>query len=266
MRRGLFFSFVVHFVVLAFFLLNVPAFIIPEPQITYVNVKLLTAKDVSKSTEKKKAVKTQQSQAPSAPPQKTKEEVKAPKHETKVVSNTSQKKQQVKEKKKEDKPQPVEKQEKVDTDIRPPKLDKTQDKKKVLSDEKAQPKELQEDDFLSALDFIDDLKTDNSGEAEGEEVQETLTEADKSEIATLKKVIERNWFRPPGMNKLDKMTVTVLVKLDRDGKVNRMDVTQSSGNVYFDNSLMRAVRRSSPLPIPADKYNLFKTLELRFNG
>lgn len=266
MRRGIFFSFLVHLVILAFFLLNVPAFIIPEPEVTYVNVKLLTAKDVSKSTKKKKAVKTQQSQAPAAPPTKAKKEVKAPKHETKVVSNKSKKKQQIKKKKKIDKKQPVKKQKKVDNDIRPPKLDKTRDKKKVLSDKKAPAKEVKEDDFLSALDFIDDLKTDNTGEAEGEETQETLTEADKSEIATLKKVIERNWFRPPGMNKLDKMTVTVMVKLDRDGKVNRMDVTQSSGNVYFDNSLMRAVRRSSPLPIPAEKYNLFKTIELRFNG
>ncbi len=266
MRRGIFFSFLIHLVIVAVFGFNLPSFIIPEPEVTYVNVKLLTAKDVSKSTKKKKAVKTQQSQAPSAPPKKAKKEVKAPKHETKVVSNKSKKKQQIKEKKKEDKPAPVKEQKKVDNDIRPPKLDKTQDKKKIMTDDKAQPKELAEDDFLSALDFIDDLKETNSGEAEGEETQDTLTEEDKSEIAALKKVIERNWFRPPGMNQLDKMTVIVMVKLDKDGKVNDMDVKESSGNVYFDNSLLRAVRRSSPLPIPTDKYNLFKTLELRFNG
>jgi colicin import membrane protein len=37
------------------------------------------------------------------------------------------------------------------------------------------------------------------------------------------------------------------------GEVLSVRVTQSSGNVAYDDAVMRAIEKSSPLPLPADR-------------
>ena len=56
------------------------------------------------------------------------------------------------------------------------------------------------------------------------------------------------------------------LKLNRDGTLSSMEVVESSGSVSLDNSLKRAVRKAAPLPIPSDKYDTFKEIELYWNG
>jgi colicin import membrane protein len=47
--------------------------------------------------------------------------------------------------------------------------------------------------------------------------------------------------------------VRCLVKLLPTGEVLSVRVTQSSGNVAYDDAVMRAIEKSSPLPLPADR-------------
>jgi colicin import membrane protein len=266
MRRGVLLSLLLHITLVFVMWVNLPAFLIPEDKITYINVTLVASPDAAKTTKKQeiKPVKTQQSNAPKEAPKPNKPKIKTPDHGTKIVSTqTSKQKTQVKKQK--PKSQPKEPKKKT-SDIRPPKLDKTPDKKPVPSSKKEPPKEKTEDDFLKALSFIDDLKNKKEAMIEDEETENTLYDVDQQDVAVLKKHIEKNWFRPPGIKGLKDMTVAVLVSLNRDGSILKMELTQTSGQSFFDNSLLRAVRKSVPLPIPADKYDVFKTIELRFNG
>jgi colicin import membrane protein len=267
MRRGVLLSLLLHITLVFVMWVNLPAFLIPEPKITYINVTLVSSPDAAKTTKPQeiKPVKTQQSNAPREAPKPTKPQVKTPDHGTKVVSTQpSPKKAPVK--KQEPKKQPPKQPEKQVSDIRPPKLDKTPDKKPVPTSKTEPPKERTEDDFLKALSFIDDLKNKKEALEEGEESDAKVFDVDQKDVAVLKRHIERNWFRPPGIKGLNEMSVVVLVSLNRDGSVLKMELKQSSGQPFFDNSLLRAVRKSVPLPIPPDKYDMFKTIELRFNG
>jgi colicin import membrane protein len=47
--------------------------------------------------------------------------------------------------------------------------------------------------------------------------------------------------------------VRCLVKLLPTGEVQSVRVTQSSGNVAYDDAVVRAIEKSSPLPLPADR-------------
>ncbi|MHB1145280.1 MAG: cell envelope integrity protein TolA [Thiobacillus sp.] len=47
--------------------------------------------------------------------------------------------------------------------------------------------------------------------------------------------------------------VRCLVKLLPTGEVQSVRVTQSSGNAAYDEAVMRAIEKSSPLPLPADR-------------
>lgn len=267
MRRGFLLSLLLHICLVLALWFNLPMRIMPEEEVTFVNVKLVSSPDAATTTKEQevKPTPTQQSAAPRQAPQKKKEQVKAPERNTQVVqSNKSKKKEQVKERKKQ--PAKQEKQEKT-TDIRPPKLDKTRNKKSVVKSKNKPSPEKKEEDFLKALSFIDELKDKKSAQQVSEHESETaIYSPDQQEIAVLKKHIEQNWYRPPGIKGLDDLSVIVLVSLNRDGSVTNMELTRSSGEAFFDNSLLRAVRKSVPLPIPAEKYDLYKKIELRFNG
>ena len=271
MRRGLVFSILIHTFLVVFLVFNIASFVIPEPEITYVNVTLVSSPDAATTSKQKeiKPVKSQQSAAPKAPPKPKKKKVEAPERATKVIDNTTKVTQK--------KPQKVEpeeqkKQEEVKSIVeeelvgRPPKLDKTPDKKSVVK-EQGKPQEETPDDFLKAMDFIDDIKDKESALAKGPEGQQTMVyDETQKDVAFLKRHIEKNWYRPPGIDALDRMKVVIMIDMNRDGTVSSMDVTHSSGRRFFDNSILRAVRKSVPLPIPPEKYDMFRTIQISFNG
>jgi colicin import membrane protein len=265
MRRGILLSVLFHTVFILAMWINLPDFVLPEEKVTLINVKIVTATNVAKTTkpEQTKPTPTQQSAAPSAPPKKREKPVEAPKHSTQVVSNAQSRiKQQAA--KKED-PRKTEDESKT-TELRPEKLDKTRDKKNVKKSKEKPTDPPKEDDFLKALDFVEELKNRQSAQEEGEDMEPTVVDAEMSEVAELKKHIEQNWYRPPGIKGLDELSIIVLVRVNRDGTISSLEVSRSSGQAFFDDSLLRAVRKSVPLPIPADKYDLFRNIELRFNG
>lgn len=271
MRQGLFFSILLHTVLVLFLVFNVSSLLIPEPEITYVNVSLVSSPDAATTSKKEKVkpVKSQQSAAPKAPPKPEKKKVEAPEHKTKVVDNskkvTQKKAQKVEpeQQKKQQEVKPVVEEEPIG---RPPKLDKTPDKKPVVK-EQGKPTEKAPDDFLKAMDYIDDIKDKESALAKGPEGERTMIyDETQKDVAFLKRHIEKHWYRPPGMDALDRMKVVIMIDVNRDGTVASMEVVHSSGRRFFDNSILRAVRKSVPLPLPPEKYDMFKTIQISFNG
>ncbi len=268
MRRGLLLSFLLHITLVLFFVFNVSHMILPEDEVTFINVKLVTSPDAARTPKPKpvKPVKTQQSSAPKEAPKPEKKKVKAPKHDTKIVdTNKSKIKQKVEAKKEPAKQELAEPKEKPIS--RPPKLDKTPNKKNLMAENGKPTKEIADDDFLQALDFIEDLQDKESALAIDDEATDaTVFNETQKDVALVKRHIEKNWYRPPGIPKLNELRVIIMVKVNRDGTISSMDVVHSSDLPFFDNSILRAVRKSVPLPIPDDKYDVFKTIQLSFNG
>tara|TARA_R110000868_G_scaffold190862_1_gene434838 strand:+ start:142216 stop:142977 length:762 start_codon:yes stop_codon:yes gene_type:complete len=253
----------------------VPESFFPKNEVKAISIKLVAAKNVKKTVAKEtpKAVRTQQSAAPKAPPKpkekpkpKPKEKPKAPtivKEIPKKAPQPAKKKIEVAEKE----PKKVEpKKEDIAPDSRPAKLDKTPDKKNVIQDANKDATPVEDpDDFLKALSFIEDLKAEESAMFEGEKTEETtINVAEQAELAVLKKHIERNWYKTPGTKFSN--AVLLRLKINRDGTLASLEVIESSGSASLDSSLVRAARKSVPLPIPSDKYDLFKEIDLYWNG
>ena len=271
MKKGLFLSTILHIFVFFIAYLGVPSWLKPDPEIKILKVQLVSAKNVKK-VEKKNVEKknTQQSAAPAQPKKKKKKKVeKKPKHKTKAIPpKKSKKKKAIKKKKPEKAKQKKVKETKSIS--RPNKLDKTKNKKTVVKHKDTKKKTAnKQDDFLKTLDFIKDLKKDSQiahKQDDIDDVPTTLTNEDYSNIAILKKHIEKNWFRPPGIKDLDKLNIMIEVSINRDGTIDDLELVKSSGQRFFDNSLLRAVRKSVPLPVPTDRYDVFRIIELHFNG
>ncbi len=72
----------------------------------------------------------------------------------------------------------------------------------------------------------------------------------KRHVALISNKIEQSWRQP--LNVPANLTCRVNIKLHSTGKVISVKVIKSSGNQSFDRSVEIAVRRASPLPVPAD--------------
>lgn len=60
--------------------------------------------------------------------------------------------------------------------------------------------------------------------------------------------VRKNWVRAPGFQQL---VTTLLVELDEGGNVvGEPKVGQRSGNPFYDDSVVRAIQKASPLPRP----------------
>jgi periplasmic protein TonB len=63
--------------------------------------------------------------------------------------------------------------------------------------------------------------------------------------------VTRNWVLQPGF-KRQAIQAVVDVTLDATGNVLEIDVTEGSGNPYYDQSVVRAIEKASPLPPPPE--------------
>ena len=77
--------------------------------------------------------------------------------------------------------------------------------------------------------------------------------------------VENNWRRP--RTSQSGLTVTISVKVARDGQVLSARVTHSSGDPFFDQSAELAVRKASPLPFPdnPEYYEFINEFDFKFN-
>ena len=81
----------------------------------------------------------------------------------------------------------------------------------------------------------------------------------------IERQVKRNWTRPSAIS--NGLTCTIRVQLIAGGAVKRAQVIESSGNAIFDRSAENAVRKASPLPVPADPliFQKFKVFSFIFN-
>jgi TonB family protein len=61
--------------------------------------------------------------------------------------------------------------------------------------------------------------------------------------------IQREWMKPP-MGEGVKIKLTIAVRISSSGQVISKKLVKGTGNTAVDGSVMRAVERASPFPIP----------------
>lgn len=205
-------------------------------------------------------VRTQDSAAPKEPPPETKEMPESDAR-TKMVTEP---KEVVKEKE-----NPIE------AKKRPPVLDKTPREKKVVKNKKDAKVVKNPEDFMAALEFIDKLKTQNitpsattppdpkKQAGEGPQIQLNLTQ--QGEADAIRAHIYKSWTKPTGV-RTEGLMALIRVRLDEGGNITGLQLLESSGQTAYDNSAMRAIQKSVPIPIPAGEYDTFKELEVYFDG
>ncbi len=80
------------------------------------------------------------------------------------------------------------------------------------------------------------------------------------------KIIEA-WILPLPPQQTHTLQATALFRVMRDGHVEQLALLQPSGNALFDASLIRAIKRSSPLPnLPLDYSGNSLEVEMRFSA
>lgn len=121
--------------------------------------------------------------------------------------------------------------------------------------------------------LIDNALADGNYENSGlnaEEVGDTLT---ATQIDLVRETIRPCWHFPAGLKDADKLIVDIKMELDNNGYVTSAKIADASRLKQDPNfrtaaeSALRAVLdpACNPLPLPKDKYNEWKDLELSFN-
>ncbi len=166
------------------------------------------------------------------------------------------------------------KESKLEAEKRPPVLDKTPREKKVVKNDLNAKVVKNPEDFLQSLD--DFLEADTTApapkpEAEadptkqaGEGPQLQLNLSDQGVNDAIGNAVNANWTIPPGKD-LRGLSITVQIQLSPAGDLSGLRVVKSSGDKSFDDSLVRAIRKSIPLPIPADKVSAYRDFEMAFS-
>ncbi len=79
--------------------------------------------------------------------------------------------------------------------------------------------------------------------------------------------IEAAWILPLSAEQRRDLQATTQFQVTRSGQVVQLELVKPSGNTLFDASLLRAIRRASPLPALPDDYPLdILEVEIRFRG
>ena len=70
----------------------------------------------------------------------------------------------------------------------------------------------------------------------------------------LEEIVRSSWVLPGSMVRdASKLVVELRIVIEKDGRVSEERIEQGSGNPYFDDSVRRAIRKASPLPIPPEQ-------------
>jgi len=66
--------------------------------------------------------------------------------------------------------------------------------------------------------------------------------------------VRNSWILPVALARdAAKLVVEMRIVIEKDGRVSEERIERSSGNPYFDDSVRRAIRKASPLPIPPEQ-------------
>ena len=125
--------------------------------------------------------------------------------------------------------------------------------------------------FNSVLDSaLADGDNENSG-AKAEQVGETLT---ATQIDLIRQTIRKCWHFPAGLKNAEDLVVDIKMELDPEGNVTKAKIIDNGDRMSSDSNFRIAAENAhravldpecSPLPLPKDKYDEWKELELSFN-
>ncbi len=70
----------------------------------------------------------------------------------------------------------------------------------------------------------------------------------------LEESVRSSWVLPgPLVRDAGKLVVELRIVIEKDGRVSEERIERGSGNSYFDDSVLRAIRKASPLPVPPEQ-------------
>lgn len=121
--------------------------------------------------------------------------------------------------------------------------------------------------------IVDNALADGDYENSGlnaDELGDTLT---ATQVDLIRETIRPCWHFPAGLKDADKLVVDIKMELDHDGYVksaNVVDKNRMNSDTGFRTAAESALRAvldpaCNPLPLPKEKYNEWKDLELSFN-
>jgi colicin import membrane protein len=87
-------------------------------------------------------------------------------------------------------------------------------------------------------------------------------DAQKLWAAAIAEALRRNWLRPPDSQ--DNFQCMVNIKLAPNGQVLSARIASSCGSMVLDDSVIKAVYKASPLPLPKEPTAFVPDLNIRF--
>jgi len=70
----------------------------------------------------------------------------------------------------------------------------------------------------------------------------------------LEEKVRNSWVLPGALVRdATKLVVELRIVIEKDGRVSEDRIERGSGNLYFDESVQRAIRKASPLPVPPEQ-------------
>jgi colicin import membrane protein len=84
--------------------------------------------------------------------------------------------------------------------------------------------------------------------------------------ADVESLIKSNWHYPVAMDSQKDVEAVVVLMVKRDGTIMKSRFEKRSGNVLFDESVLKAIERSDPLPpFPESYTRSYEEFEINFN-
>ena len=97
----------------------------------------------------------------------------------------------------------------------------------------------------------------------GAESAELTAQMQNEWAAQLTAALQQAWARPPGTDQTLKAQLQMV--LAQNGTVQSAKVVGTSGNVAFDDSVVRAAYRASPMPLPRDPSAFVPNINICFS-
>lgn len=157
--------------------------------------------------------------------------------------------------KKDEKKEPVKKKEKPKKALS---LKKNKKNKKTKKTKPSKPSKAEQEDLQRRIQ--EDEKQRAAAALQGQ-----LNKAKNEYVPLIKQKVQNNWIKPEGWGKGVKCVVNV--RMVPSGEVVSATVIRSCGHALYDRSVVNAVHKASPLPVPEDStlFEPFRSINFTFN-
>lgn len=103
----------------------------------------------------------------------------------------------------------------------------------------------------------------SSGQSEAQQAAEPVQEAQTDWAVLIVAAVNQHWTVPPGTSPALKATVSMA--LSPAGDVQSVEITAGSGVAAFDDSLLKAINKASPLPLPGNAEAFVSNVDICFS-